>query len=85
MRRLVVLLLICMMVGGCAWSRGRVRTWNPDGTVTDVHCWTVVGGKGKLGATCDKESALLASEDTGIDDNLPLLMGAIAKGAADGA
>ena len=87
MRRLVVLLLICMMVGGCAWSRGRVRHYDPTtGKLTeDIHCWTVVGGKGRLGAECDKKHAQLASEDTGVDDNFIKMMGAISEGAARGA
>lgn len=90
MRRIALALILALVMAlGCAWSRGRVRTWTPqsDGPpiVKDVHCWTIVFGKGRLGATCDDESAVLASEGTGIDDNLPLLMGAIAKGAAEGA
>ena len=83
---LTTALILCLnMISGCAWSRGRVQTWNPDGTVTDVHCWTIVVGKGTLGANCDKESAVLASDDTGVDDNFIKMIGAATEGAAKGA
>ena len=84
MKRIIACLILVTMLG-CAWSRGRVRTWSPDNTVTDVHCWTIVFGKGRLGATCDDENAVLASEDTGFSDNFIKVIGAAAEGAAKGA
>jgi hypothetical protein len=51
----------------------------------DIHCWTIVVGKGRLGATCTSKRAELASEDTGISDNAIRALGAIAEGAARGA
>ena len=77
MRQLAAALLICMIICGCAWSHYE----NGNG----MKCWTLVAGKGTLGADCRKTSAKLASEDTGISDNGILALGAIAEGAARGA
>ena len=70
MKRLLALLLLCALTFGCAWSRGRIQHLDSDGVVLDdIHCWTIVLGKGHLGATCTDETATLATKDTGISEN----------------
>jgi peptidoglycan L-alanyl-D-glutamate endopeptidase CwlK len=81
----IALVLIATLVTGCAWSRGRVRVYEGGELTQDIHCWTIVAGKGRLGAACDKRHAELASEDTGFSDNAVKALGAIAEGAARGA
>lgn len=49
-----------ILLEGCAWSHYENGT---------IECWTIVVGKGRLGADCGEDDAQLASEDTGFSDN----------------
>lgn len=66
MRKLLAVLLLAVLVSGCAWSRGRVRTYGSDGEPTaDQHCWSVVLGTGRLGSVCNKDDVQANTQDTG--------------------
>jgi hypothetical protein len=79
--RVLVASLVVALTFGCAWSRGRVRHYVGENIKEDIHCWTIVIGKGRLGAQCTPKRALLASEDTGLN---PETVKAISEGVIEG-
>lgn len=70
MRKFVSLVIVALLISGCAWSRSRSRTYDEDsGAITaDRHSWSVVLGTGKLGAKATKTTATANTEDTGFSD-----------------